>query len=82
MSPICQQDIRALNIITAVEKEFTTKLLKDPEKISPEGQSYHMRQGASERVSDFAHRFIDVQTELVKLIPNIHYTSDGRDLEI
>ena len=43
---------------------------------------YDMRQGASERVCDFVHRFVDVQTELAKLIPNIHYTSDGKDLEL
>ena len=43
---------------------------------------YDMRQGASERVCDFVHRFLDVQTELAKLIPNIHYTSDGNDLEL
>ena len=43
---------------------------------------YDMRQGASERVCDLAHRFLDVQTELAKLIPNIHYTSDGKDLEL
>ena len=41
-----------------------------------------MRQGAFKRVCDFAHRFLDVQTELAKLIPNIHYTSDGKDLEL
>ena len=43
---------------------------------------YDMRQEASERVCDFAHRFLDVQTELAKLIPDIHYTSDGKDLEL
>ena len=32
----CQQDIRAFDIIAAAEKEFTAKLLKDPEKASPE----------------------------------------------
>ena len=42
---------------------------------------YDMRQRASECLCDFAHRFLDVQTELAKLIPNIHYTSDGKDLE-
>ena len=41
-----------------------------------------MRQGASEHVCDFAHRFLDVQTELAKLVPNIHCTSDGKDLEL
>ena len=107
----CQQDIRAFDIIAAAEKEFTAKLLKDPEKVSPEEHQayfdavknallsqrgipkeqqirellkeyYDMRQGASERVCDLAHRFLDVQTELAKLIPNIHYTSDGKDLEL
>ena len=32
----CQQDIRAFDIIAAAEKEFAAKLLKDPEKASPE----------------------------------------------
>ena len=41
-----------------------------------------MRQGASERVCDFTHKFLDVQTELARLIPNIHYTSDGKNLEL
>ena len=111
MKQQCQQDIRAFDIIAAAEKKFTAKLLKDPEKASPEEhqayfdavknalllqrgipkeqqirellkEHYDMRQGASERVCDFAHRFLDVQTELAKLIPNIHYTSDGKDLEL
>ena len=43
---------------------------------------YDMRQRASEHVCNFAHRFLDVQTELAKLIPNIHYTSDGKHLEL
>ena len=89
----CQQDIRAFDIIAVAEKEFTAKLLKDPEKASPEEHQayfdavknallsqrgipkeqqirellkeyYDMRQGASERVCDFAHRFLYVQTEL------------------
>ena len=112
----CQQDIRAFDIIAAAEKEFTAKLLKDPEKASPEEHQAYFEalknallwqrgipkeqqirellkeyygggggrgeRGASERVCDFAHRFLDVQTELAKLIPNIHYTSDGKDLEL
>ena len=41
-----------------------------------------MRQAASEHVCDFAHRFLDVHTELAKLVPNIHCTSDGKDLEL
>ena len=100
-----------MDIIAAAEKEFTAKLLKDPDKASPEEHQayfdavknallsqrgipkeqqirellkeyYDMRQGASERVCDFAHRFLDVQTELAKLIPNIHYTSYRNDLEL
>ena len=30
----------------------------------------------------FAHRFMDVQTELSKLIPNIDITPDGTDMEL
>ena len=109
--PIYKGDHKRKFYKGAVQKEFTAKLLKDPEKASPEvhevyfdamknalllqrgipkeqqsreilKEYYDMRQGASERVCDFAHRFLDVQTELAKLIPNIHYTSDGKDLEL
>ena len=111
MKQQCQQDIRAFDIIAAAEKEFTGKLLKDPEKVSPEEHQayfdavknallsqrgipkeqqirellkeyYDMPQGASERVCDLPDRFLDVPTELAKLIPNIHYTSDGKELEL
>ena len=43
---------------------------------------YSMKQGSAERVCDFAHRFHDVQNELIKLIPNIHLTPDGSDVEL
>ena len=39
---------------------------------------YRMVPGPQELVSDFAHRFCDVQTELTKLIPGIHRTPKGR----
>ena len=41
-----------------------------------------MVQGPQELVSDFAHRFCYVQTELTKLIPGIHMTPKGEDLEL
>ena len=31
---------------------------------------------------EFAHRFQGVHNELIKLIPNIHLTSDGSDVEL
>ena len=41
-----------------------------------------MVQGPQELVSDFAHGFCDVQTELTKLIPGIHMTPKREDLEL
>ena len=43
---------------------------------------YRMVQGPEELVSDFAHQFCDVQTELIKLIPGIHMTPKGEDIEL
>ena len=43
---------------------------------------YSMKQGETEKVCDFAHRFLDTLTELSKLIPKIHYTPDGKDIEL
>ena len=43
---------------------------------------YSMKQGSAERVCEFAHRFHDVQNKLIKLIPNIHLTPDGSDVEL
>ena len=43
---------------------------------------YSMKQNEFEKVCDFAHRFMDVQTELSKLIPKIHLTPDGTDVEL
>ena len=43
---------------------------------------YRMVQAPQELVSDFAHRFSDVQIELTKLIPGIHMTPKGEDLEL
>ena len=31
---------------------------------------------------EFAHRFHDVQNEIIKLFPNIHLTPDGSDVEL
>ena len=41
-----------------------------------------MKQGSAERVCEFAHRFHDVQNELIKLIPNNHLIPDGSDVEL
>ena len=41
-----------------------------------------MVQGPQELVSDFAHWFSDIQTELTKLIPEIHMTPKGEDIEL
>ena len=43
---------------------------------------YRMGQGPQELVSDFAHQFWDVQTELNKLIPGIHMTPKGEGIEL
>ena len=43
---------------------------------------YSMKHGSAERVCEFAHRFHDVQNELIKLIPNIHLTPDDSDVEL
>ena len=42
---------------------------------------YTMVQGRDEPVSQFAHRFLEIQHSLEKLIPNIHYTPDKKDTE-
>ena len=41
-----------------------------------------MVQGRDETVPQFAHRFLEVQHSLEKLIPNIHYTPDQQDTEL
>ena len=41
-----------------------------------------MVQGRDETVPQFAHRFLQVQHSLEKLIPNIHYTPDQQDTEL
>ena len=43
---------------------------------------YMMTQGPNESVADFAHRFCETQHALEKLIPNIHRTADGGDIEL
>ena len=43
---------------------------------------YTMKQQPNETVADFAHRFCEVQHELELLIPNIHHTPNGNDLEL
>ena len=42
---------------------------------------YSMKQDL-QNVCEFAHRFHDVQNELIKFIPNIHLTPDGSDVEL
>ena len=42
---------------------------------------YTMHQQADESVAHFAHRFCETQHSLEKLIPGIHKTADGKDLE-
>ena len=41
-----------------------------------------MRQNPSESVSNFAHRFLETQNSLEKLIPGIHSSSDGNQMEL
>ena len=43
---------------------------------------YTMVQGWDETVPQFAHRFLEVQHFLGKLIPNIHYAPDQQDTEL
>ena len=43
---------------------------------------YTMVQGRDETVPQFAHRFLEVQHSLEKLIPNIHCTPDQQDTEL
>ena len=45
-------------------------------------QYYIMKQHPRESVADFSHRFSEVQNELEKLIPGIHRTVDGNELEL
>ena len=40
-----------------------------------------MVQNPGEKVSEFSHRFLDVQHALEKLVPGIHYLNDKSDLE-
>ena len=41
-----------------------------------------MKQQPRESVADFSHRFSEVQHELEKLIPGVHQTTDGNELEL
>ena len=41
-----------------------------------------MVQGRNKPVSQFAHRFLEIQHSLENLIPNIHYTPDKKDTEL
>ena len=43
---------------------------------------YSMRQQHHESVSNFAHRFCETQHSLEKLIPGIHMTADGNEIEL
>ena len=43
---------------------------------------YHLQQKKVESVSTFAHRFCDIQHELEKCIPGIHYTATNDDIEL
>ena len=64
---------------TLLQKRGTPKEQQIRELLS---EYYSMQQGTDEKVCDFAHRFIDIQTELSKLIPGVHLTSDGNDIEL
>ena len=43
---------------------------------------YSMRQNPAESVSNFAHRFLETQHSLEKLIPGIHTSPDGNQMEL
>ena len=43
---------------------------------------YHLQQDKAEPVSTFAHRFCEIQHELEKCIPGIHYTGTNDDIEL
>eukprot|EP00795_Rhopilema_esculentum_P012031 gene12031-biopygen2214 len=43
---------------------------------------YSMRQQPQESVSNFAHRFLETQHSLEKLLPGIHTSPDGQQLEL
>ena len=43
---------------------------------------YSMRQQPHESVSNFAHRFLETQHSLEKLLPGIHTSPDGQQLEL
>ena len=43
---------------------------------------YALKQNANESVSNFAHRFLEIQHALEKLIPGIHTSPDGNQMEL
>ena len=43
---------------------------------------YTVVQGPTETVPKFAHRFLEVQHSLEKLVPKIHFTQDNQDIEL
>ena len=43
---------------------------------------YSMHQNPSESVSNFSHRFLETQHSLEKLVPGIHSSSDGNQMEL
>ena len=43
---------------------------------------YTVVQGPTETVPKFAHRFLQVQHSLEKLVPKIHFTQDNQDIEL
>ena len=73
-----------LDYFTAIKETLIQKRGKPKDEKVREllREYYTMVQGREEPVSEFAHRFLEIQHSLEKLIPNIHYTSDKKDTEL
>ena len=56
--------------------------LKDQQIWDLLDEYYSMKQNEFEKVFDFAHQLIDIQTELSKLIQKIHLTPDSTNMEL
>ena len=57
----CQQDIRAFNIIAAVEKEFAAKSLKDPKKASPEEHQAYSDAMKKQQIRELLKEYYDMK---------------------
>ena len=67
----CRQTLRAQRGIP-IDQQIRTLL----------ATYYSMHQNPSESVSNFSHRFLETQHSLEKLLPGIHSSSDGNQMEL